>query len=64
MSKEYRNLTLGFTVKDYEDLPLDGDGDQMHADDVVDELADHLNYALKLWYAQRGHELLTSEPML
>lgn len=63
MSREYRNLSIGFTVLDYEHLP-EKEGEQMYADDVVEELAGVLEDAVKYWYSVRGKNLLASEPIL
>lgn len=63
MSKEYRTLTIGFTVKDCEDLP-ERDGEQMYADDVAEELATFIETGLRFWYATKGKDLLVTEPTL
>lgn len=62
MSKEFRSVSFAFTVNDYERLP-EKNGEQMYADDVVDEIYEVLNESLMDWYAERGHELLASEPV-
>lgn len=62
MSKEFRSVSFAFTVNDYERLP-EKNGEQMYADDVVDELYDVLCDAIDQWYAERGHELLASPPV-
>lgn len=62
MSKEYRSVSFGFTVLDYENLP-EKNGEQMYADGVVDEVWDVVDQALKAWYSERGHELLAGEPV-
>lgn len=63
MSKEMRNIGIGFTVHSSEHLP-EKDGEQMYADDVATEMIDVINAALDTWYAQRGKDLLACEPIV
>lgn len=63
MSREFRQLTVAFTVHKSENLPLK-DGEQMYADDVCAEISDVIGAALSDWYHARGHELLAGEPIL
>jgi hypothetical protein len=61
VSRELRRVEVVFTVLDYEHLPEKA-GDQMSADDVVDEIRGVARAALTTWYEQRGHNLLAGEP--
>ncbi|MFJ9847520.1 hypothetical protein ACIRYZ_45305 [Kitasatospora sp. NPDC101155] len=61
MSRELRHVEVTITVLDCEHLP-EKNGQQMYADDVVDEIRDVLAAALATWYQQRGHQLLDYEP--
>lgn len=63
MSKEQRHIQVGLVVNDYENLPLKH-GEQMYADDVVEEVAAIVNVAVTAWYQIRGHMLLACEPIL
>lgn len=63
MSKELRSIGISCTVHSPEHLPVK-DGEQMYADDVVEEMRESLTAALDDWYRRRGHELLTHEPMV
>ncbi|MGW5477685.1 hypothetical protein [Streptomyces sp. NPDC004008] len=63
MSKELRRIEVACTVHSAEHLPQK-DGEQMHADDVIEEMRDAITAALDDWYQQRGHELLATEPLI
>jgi len=63
MSKELRHIGIACTVHSPEHLPTK-DGEQMYADDVVEEMQDVIGAALDAWYQQRGRELLATEPMV
>ncbi|MBV6697467.1 hypothetical protein KV557_10055 [Kitasatospora aureofaciens] len=63
MSRELRHVEVTVTVLDCEHLPAK-DGQQMYADDVVQEIRDVMAAALTGWYEQRGHDLLAYEPDL
>jgi hypothetical protein len=63
VSRELRHIEVSFTVNDPERLPPKG-GEPMHADDVVEELRDVAQAAVDAWYQARGHELLSSEPLI
>lgn len=62
MSKEFRQISVACTVNDPEHLPLKN-GEQMYADDVIDELGDVVCEAVMAWYRRRGHQLLACEPI-
>lgn len=63
MSKELRRVEISCTVHSPDHLPVK-DGEQMYADDVVEEMREALGAALDDWYRRRGHELLTHEPFV
>lgn len=63
MSQELRQLSIAFTVRSPEHLPLK-DGEQMYADDVQGEFSDVIGAAVTAWYEARGHILLACEPTL
>ncbi|WP_055526022.1 hypothetical protein [Streptomyces graminilatus] len=63
MSKELRDFTVAATVHSPDNLPHK-DGEQMYADDVVEEMRDAVTAALDEWYQRRGHELLACEPLV
>jgi hypothetical protein len=63
MSREFRQITIGFTVNKLEHLPVK-DGEQMYADDVHSELRDVVSAAVTAWYQSRGVDLLACEPDL
>lgn len=63
MSKEQRSVQIGLVVNDFENLPLKH-GEQMYADDVVEEVAAIVHVAVTTWYQIRGHALLACEPIL
>ncbi|MHB9857634.1 hypothetical protein [Streptomyces sp. YIM S03343] len=63
MSKELRRIEIACTVHSSDRLPTK-DGEQMYADDVVEEMRELLGAALDDWYRRRGHELLAVEPMV
>ncbi|MGW0821821.1 hypothetical protein [Streptomyces sp. NPDC002845] len=63
MSKEARHIEIACTVHSPDNLPLK-DGEQMYADDVIGEMQDVVSAALTEWYQQRGHQLLTHEPLV
>lgn len=63
MSKELRRIEIACTVHPSDHLP-EKDGEQMYADDVVSEMRDVIQATLDAWYQQRGHELLTYEPLV
>jgi len=63
LSKEQRHIQVGLVVNDYENLPLKH-GEQMYADDVVEEVTAIVNVAVTTWYQIRGHSLLACEPIL
>jgi len=46
-----------------EHLPLK-DGEQMYADDVVQELRGVVIAAVSAWYQERGKDLLDFEPLI
>ena len=62
MSKEYRSISLGFTVLDCEDLPAKN-GVPMYADDVAEEISEVVKAAVWKWHQERGHLLLACEPV-
>lgn len=62
MSRERRDVEISFIVNKPEHLPLK-DGEQMYADDVVQEFREFLGPLIDLWYEGRGRELLDHEPM-
>lgn len=62
MSKEFRNISVAFTVLDYERIR--DNGYDLYADDVVEELSDVIEVAIGQWYHHRGHLLLAGEPLL
>lgn len=61
MSRTFQQFTMGYTVRDCEDLP-EKDGEQMYADDVAEELGDVIWAAVREWYEVRGRVLLACEP--
>jgi len=63
VSKELRDIKVAFTVHSPDNLPLK-DGEQMYADDVEVGLRDAVQAAVTAWHAQRGHELVTHEPIV
>lgn len=63
MSKELHDFEIVAIVHSVDNLPLK-DGEQMYADDVVQEMREVVIAALDEWYQQRGHELLTHEPLV
>lgn len=63
MSKELRGFDVSAIVHSPDNLPLK-DGQQMYADDVVEEMREAVTSALDEWYRRRGHELLTHEPLV
>lgn len=63
MSKELRRIEIACTVHSPDHLPVK-DGEQMYADDVVEEMRDAIEAALNAWYGQRGNQLLATEPMV
>lgn len=63
MSKELRHIEIACTVHSPDNLPVKG-GEQMYADDVVQEMRATVTAALDDWYRRRGHELLATEPMV
>jgi hypothetical protein len=63
MSREWRHVEISFTVNDPERLPSKG-GEPMYADDVAEELRDVVQAAVDAWYRARGHELLSSKPLI
>ncbi|MFF9215616.1 hypothetical protein [Streptomyces viridosporus] len=63
MSKERRHVEIACTVHSPDNLPAK-DGEQMYADDVVQEMREVVSAALDEWYKRRGHELLTYEPLV
>lgn len=63
MSKERRGVEVAFTVHSPDNLPLK-DGEQMYADDVEIEVREAVERAVTEWYQQRGHQLLTHEPLV
>lgn len=63
MSKELRHIEIACTVHSPDNLP-EKDGEQMYADDVIEEMRDAVQAAMNVWYRERGHELLTHEPFV
>lgn len=63
MSKEFRRIEIACTVHSSEHLPAK-DGEQMYADDVVEEMRDAVQAAVDAWYQERGHEMLACEPIV
>lgn len=63
MSRTLRDIKVSFVVDRPEHLP-EKNGKPMFADDVVEEISDFIEQALTTWYAGRGQELLSSEPMI
>lgn len=63
MSKELRHIKIACTVHSSDNLP-EKNGEQMYADDVIEEMQDVIGVALDTWYQQRGRELLATEPMV
>jgi hypothetical protein len=63
VSRELRHVEVAVTVLDCEHLP-EKHGQQMYADDVVQEIRDIVAAALTGWYEQRGHDLLAHEPIV
>lgn len=61
MSKELRRIAISCTVHSSEHLPAK-DGEQMYADDVIEEMRDAVQAAVTAWYEQRGNQLLACEP--
>lgn len=61
MSRTLGDARVCFTVSKPEHLP-EKNGEQMYADDVVEELSGALDRFLGTWYTERGHELLSSPP--
>jgi hypothetical protein len=62
MGREFRRLSVAFTVHKPERLPLLPDGEHMDADDVANEISGVIKEALTAWYATRGKDLLACEP--
>jgi hypothetical protein len=63
MSRERRHIEIAFVVEKPEHLPSQ-DGEQMYADDVVQELREVVIAAVAAWYQVRGKDLLTHEPLI
>lgn len=63
MSKELRRIEIACTVHSPDNLPTK-DGEQMYADDVVEEMRETVEAAITDWYQRRGRELLATEPMV
>lgn len=61
MSREIRRIEIAITVSKPEHLP-EKDGEQMYADDVVEELSAVIDAAVHAWYVERGHELIEFDP--
>lgn len=63
MSRERRRVEVSFIVNDPDRLPPKG-GERMYADDIAEELRGVVQAAVDAWYRARGHELLSSEPLI
>jgi hypothetical protein len=61
VSRELRRIEICITVNSCERLP-EKDGEQMYAEDVVEELDTVVRAAAQRWYQDRGHQLLACEP--
>lgn len=59
MSKTHCNLKISFTVLDSDHLP-----DDMDYIEVTLELQGVLDAAVAAWYAERGKDLVSFEPMV
>lgn len=57
MSKTYREIVIGFTVRSMECLP-----DGMDDDDVKEELRNRIQSEVAGWYNGGGQDLLALEP--
>ncbi len=57
MGATYHSLAVGFTVLDSEHLP-----DGVDPDDVVEEMNEVVDQAVRAWYELRGKEFLACEP--
>jgi hypothetical protein len=62
VSREIRRIDIAVTTKKPEHLPLKDDGEQMYADDVVEELSAVIDAAVHAWYVERGHQLIEFDP--
>jgi len=63
MGGEIRRMEVVVTTLDYEKLPPHRDtGEQMYANDVVEEVSKVVETALAAWYKHRGRHLLGCEP--
>lgn len=62
MARERRSLEVSILVSKSDHLPQKN-GEQMYADDVVQELREVLGKAVDAWYQTRGKELLDTEPL-
>jgi hypothetical protein len=64
MSGEIRRLEISIITTDTDRQRARGlrVWEQMSHDEITEELATHLDEALKRWYAERGHRYLEIEP--
>ena len=63
MSKELRRIEIACTVRSPDNLPVKA-GEQMYADDVVEEMREAVEAAVAAWYERRGSQLLACEPLV